>query len=414
LHKKKARLRAGYVEANKIKGDKSVYNRFTKTVCLSFLIVVPVYATRIKQLSVLQFVKEFPEATCQQCTHRYPFNMTPYPVFPQVDQNFFPSKGYFTDMFILSIANGTAYRHGSGDVFVNNCFIKETQIKNMNYFSGPEFDIQDISNIIKVPGRVAVISHIFPECYGHWIFDVLGQLALLEINNVQYDYLCVPYHSKFMKETLDLWGIDHNKIIPLTQNLCIQADTIIMATSVTQTEVMIGKNANYNADFLLKHVSQKLLSGVDLKAAESTQQFSEPSLSKIFISRKDAIAGRRFVSNEDEIFALFQPLGFKRYELTALSLPEQIALFHNATTIVSFVGSGSTNIIFCKPGTHYIEIVQKMVDATFFYVSDIFKLNYSYINNSTIPDLLYGHQHSQEETFPIEKIKNFLSENPEF
>ncbi|HSW76618.1 MAG TPA: glycosyltransferase family 61 protein [Candidatus Saccharimonadales bacterium] len=383
-------------------------NHLTKIWVLCFIIVSQIYTTRIKQVSVFDFIKEFPQATCLQCTHKYSFNMTPYPLYPQVDQNFFPSKGFFTDMFIMQVPQGTAYLHdGSGDVFLNNCFIKETQIKDMNYFAGPEFDIADISNIVTIPGRVAVISHIFPECYGHWIFDVLGQLALLEKHNIEYDYLCVPYHTKYMKEALDLWGIDRNKIIPLSQKLCIQADTIIMPTSVTQTEIRVGKNANYNVDFLLKHVSQKLLAGA--MCSKNTHTFSE----KVFISRKDAIRGRRVVSNEDEIFALFEPLGFKRYELTLLSLAQQIELFNNAKTIVSFVGSGSTNIIFCKPGTHYIEIVQKMVDATFFYVSDIFKLQYSFINNSTIPDLLYGHQHSQEDPFPLDKINFFLSQHPD-
>ncbi|MCX5924309.1 MAG: hypothetical protein NTZ68_02710, partial [Candidatus Dependentiae bacterium] len=228
--------------------------RFTHITFVSFLIFSSVFAQRIQQVSISNFIKEFPEATCIQCTHKYFFDMKPYPLYPEVDQNYFPSKGYFTDMFIVSAPLGKAYLDdGSGYVFVNNCFIKESQIKDMNYFSGQQFDVSEASNVVKVAGRVAVISHLFPDCYGHWMFDVLGQLALLEIHNVQYDYLCVPYHCKFMKETLDLWGIDRSKIIPLTQKLCIQADVIITATSVTQTEIKVGKNANYNVDFLLKH-----------------------------------------------------------------------------------------------------------------------------------------------------------------
>ncbi|MCX5923162.1 MAG: glycosyltransferase family 61 protein [Candidatus Dependentiae bacterium] len=382
---------------------------FTKIVFFSFFIVFYAQATRIKQLSASDFAKEFPQATCHQCTDKYSFDMTTYPLYQENSQQFFPSKGIFSDMFILSVPNGVAYLYDSGDIFVNNCFIKETQIKNMNYFGGQEFEIQENSNIVTVAGRVAIISHLFPECYGHWIFDVLGQLALLEINNISYDYLCVPYSSKFMQETLDLWGIDRSKIIPLTKNLHIKADFIILPTAVTQTSVMIGKNANYNADFLLKHVSNKLLNAVNIQEVEQSSQFCK----KIFISRKEAIRNRRFVPNEDEIFALFEPLGFKRYELTKLSLPEQIALFNQATSIVSFVGSGSTNIIFCKPGTQYIEIIQKMVDATFFFVSDTFKLKHSFMSNSMTSDLLYGHQHSQEEDFPLEIVKNYLQEHPE-
>jgi hypothetical protein len=268
-------------------------NNFVRTVFFSFAIIFYTQATHIKQLSALNFIKEFPQAICQQCTHKNSFDLTPYPLYQKESQQFFPSKGNFSDMFILTIPNGSAYLCDSGDIFVNNCFIKETQIKNMNYFGGQEFEIQENSDLVAVSGRVAIISHLFPECYGHWIFDVLGQLALLEINNISYDYLCAPYGSKFMQETLDLWGIDQSKIIPLTKNLHIQADAIILATAVTQTSVIIGKNANYNADFLLKYVSKKLLNSVDVQEIEKSNQFYK----KIFISRKEAIRNRRFVPN---------------------------------------------------------------------------------------------------------------------
>ena len=206
-----------------------------------------------------------------------------------------------------------------------------------------------------------------------------------------------------MQEALNIWGINPNKIIPLSSNLCLQADTIIIPTSVTQIDTLVY-GANYNVDFILQHVRQKLLGTIKSVRADTFGQ-------KIFISRKDA-GGKRMIPNEDEIFALFEPLGFKRYELTKLSLSEQIALFHNAKTLVSFLGSGSTNIMFCKPETHYIEIIQSLVDATFFYVADMFQLQYSFIDLSTLQDLKHGGPWSCAQPIPINIVQDFLDEHP--
>ncbi|MFA5999178.1 MAG: glycosyltransferase family 61 protein [Candidatus Babeliales bacterium] len=373
---------------------------------LSLLSLSNIQATTIKQVSISEFVAQYPQTNLVACTDKVPFKINPFPLYQDVAQKYFPSEGYFLETSVLEIPNGKAYLDGGGYVFVNNCFIKETEIKGLNYFSGQEFEIPHVSTNMRVSGRVAVISHLYPYCYGHFIFDVLGQLALLELNNIEYDYLCVPYGNKFMQEALQLWGIDQSKIIPLCPKLCLQASTIIMATSVTQTDKLVY-GANYNLDFILRHVSQKLLAGVGNTVLNNAQHYGQ----KIFISRKDA-GGKRAIPNEDEIFALFEPLGFKRYELTSLSLAQQIALFHNATTIVSFVGSGSTNVMFCKPGTHYVEIIQSLVDATFFYVADMFDLQYSYINNSTLQDLERGGPWAKPSEMPLNLIQDFLNENP--
>jgi len=374
---------------------------------LNLMLVFSMYSTSIKQLSIPMFIEKYSSVNCIQCTEKHPFNMTPFPLYPEFINNF-PAQGHFKPVFILQIPDGIAlfshdYYSGLNYVFFNNCFIKETQIKYFNWFNGDEFEIEDISNNVKkVQGRVAILSHHVPDCYGHWIFDILGQLAMLEIHHIEYDYLCVPYYTKFMKETLEIWGIDSSKIIPLTHQAGIQADSIIMVTPVTQIEALVAANVNYSMDFILKYIRNKLLSGVNSIHEPTT--FSN----KIFISRKNA---SRFVPNEDEIFALFEARGFQRYELTEMSIVQQIQLFYNAQTIVSFVGSGSTNIIFCRPGTHYIEIVQKTVDATFFYVADIFKLQYSYIDNSTFHDLVNGHQFTPATTFPISLVEDFLRQH---
>lgn len=376
------------------------------TLLCVFITTIPLQAKRIHQRSMLEFMQEFPEARYKQCISNYAFDHAPFPLYQEFSQSYFPSKGHHCDVFIMEIPQGKAYVDKHGYVHINDCFIKETQIKHLNFFNDQEYiDQEDCHNMKVVPGRVAIVTHLYPYCYGLWILDVLSQLALLEIYNIEYDYLLIPYGAPHLQETLDIWGIDRSKIIPLYLDVEIQADMIIKPTSVSNDDVLVVCT-NYYIDFLLNHVRNTMLKG--LESRNVVYDFPE----KIFISRNDA-GGRRAIPNEDDVFALFEPLGFRRYELTLLSMAEKISLFHNAKTIVSFIGSGSTNILFCKPGTHYIEIMQKMVEATFFYITDSFKLKYDVIDDSTYYDLVNGSPWSPSVSLSLDCVRKFLSEHPD-
>lgn len=364
-------------------------------------------ATVIRQVSLSQFLSLYPHVEQMKCSDRISVSVPQFPLYKTLEKKYFPSRVSFFPLSIIKIPKGMAYFDATGYTFLNNCFIKEMQIKHLNFFNNQNAcSVAMPSSGIKVPGTVAIVSHLYPYCYGHWIFDVLGQLALLEMHQIDYDYICIPYYKKFMKESLELWGIDSSKIIPLSLQTALCADTIVMTTPVTQTDEII-LNANYNVDFILKYVQSKLLLNLSNSAVSS--QFCK----KIFISRKDA-GGKRVIPNEDEIFALFEEIGFKRYELSLLSFAQQIALFQQAEVVVNFVGSGATNLIFCKPGTMYLEITQKMVDATFFYVAAMFGIHYYFINSSTIGDVIKNDIWAKGEVLSIQLVKDFLEKHPEF
>jgi hypothetical protein len=375
-------------------------------ISFSFLTIFSLHATRIYQKSLPEFIQDYPATNFLQCTHNYAFEHNTFPLYSHVSQKLFPPAGYHADIFIFQVLQATAYFDQSNYVFINNCFLQETQIRDLNFFQNQKYIDQEINPInVKVHGTVAIIFHLYPSCYAHWMLDIFSQLAMLELNKIAYDYLCIPYYEKFMQESLDLWHIDRKKIIPLQQGMHIQADAIIMMTSVSRADV-IASCSNYYVDFLLRYTRNKLLNGV--KSLNLKQQFAE----KIFISRKDA-GGKRAIPNEDEVFELFKPLGFVRYELRGLSVAEKIALFAQAKTIVSFVGSGSTNIIFCQPGTHYIEITQKMVEASYFFIADSFNLQYSSIDDSTCYDLYYGLPSSPAAALSLDRVKEFISQHPD-
>jgi hypothetical protein len=283
----------------------------------------------------------------------------------------YTKKGYFKELFVLSIYQGIV-QGKKGYVLIDDQMIKElVWDQRFSYTYLPDVFKIDEKNIQKIPGRVAVISQFGYDNYFHWINEVLGRLALLEMHNIEYDWLYVADEKKYAKETLDLWGIDSSKIIsPKDNNFCIQADELIVPSLVSN--VSIGSDHAHAGGFInpitMKYVRNKLL-----LAAQKKDINSSSFAKKIFISRKDT---HRRILNEDEIFDLFQEKGFVRYELSKMSAAEQIMLFHNAEIIIAEHGAGITNILFAKPNTKFFEIFQALVDSCFWWQSTIAGLQY--------------------------------------
>lgn len=286
----------------------------------------------------------------------------------------FPHKGYFEELFILSIPQGVVQGE-MGYVFINNQLPDEMA-------RGDRFEcLQNIpkikgDNIQKVSGRVAVIAQHGADKryanYYHWVCEVLGRLAMLEIAGIEYDWLYVAMPKRFMKETLKLWNIDFSKIIePTDDYFCIQADELIVPSMVINTSVGHVHAGNFQHPVTLQYVREKLLQSTQLKNIDISKY---PK--RIFISRNDSYNSRKIL-NEDEIFELFTSKGFVRYELTKLSVLEQIMLFNNADIVVSEQGSGLSNIVFCKPKTKIIELHQAMIDNCFWWISYVFGLDYT-------------------------------------
>lgn len=284
----------------------------------------------------------------------------------------FPHQGFFKELFILTIPEGKV-QGTFGHVFIDDKLSDEmARAHRYDCLIAPKLDD---NSFLKIPGKVAVIAqHGAGSCwsnYYHTLYEVFGRLAILEMNAIEYDWLYIPTDKKFVREILELWGIDSEKIIsPPNEYFAIQSDELIVPSLVINTSAGHKHSGNFQHPVTLKYIRDKLLKSAQHKKID-VSHFSK----KVFITRKDSYNGRRF-SNEDEVFALFEKKGFKRYSLCNLSVVEQILLFNNAEIVVSEQGSGLTNILFCKPGTKVVEIFQALIDNCFWWVSQLFQLNY--------------------------------------
>jgi hypothetical protein len=282
---------------------------------------------------------------------------------PLTDNHFLhPYNGFFTETFILTIPQGKVFGR-DGWVLVNDILIQELIWQNVYL---PKHTLQEAKKsppLIK-KGRVAVITQTGYHYYYHWLVEVLGRLALLEMQGIEYDFIYVPTHLAYMKQTLALWGIDSTKIIEASDDYILEADELIVPSLVSSVIVAgCPRLVHYIPSYIVQYIRAKLLNAI--KQYENVYQFN----TKIFISRQDASA--RNIINEDEVFALLEQFGFQRYHLTKMSIKEQIILFKNAEIIIGPLGSGLSNILFCNPDVKMRELYQARRDCTIWNLSQM-------------------------------------------
>ncbi len=356
----------------------------------------------IKTISIYDLLPHHPEIQYFKCHDQQFFNYKPFSlsIFPDLQ----PYHGLWAETFVTIIPNGQVYSH-HGFIRYNDCVITEffSQVGPIQAHIDYAHKEKPQKSPVIIHGKVAVITRIFANSYSHWTYDILGRLALLDIANIDYDWLYVPYHLSFMKEMLTAWGVDPKKIIiPYDQTSYVQADQLIVP-SIPYRRLHIPNThfyedsglASYFTPWLIEFLRNKFLPLISNK----TNSFSK----KIFISRQKA--GIRKIVNENEIFELFKPFGFVRYNLEELSFLEQVLLFKNATAIVAAHGAGLTNLIFCDKKTTMVEIFQERSDLTYFYLAQTLQLNYHYIATCTFKYVL-GHQ---DTIINPSLIQNFIT-----
>jgi hypothetical protein len=317
-----------------------------------------------------------------------------------------PTKVTFDETFVLKIQNGKTYSH-YGWIFIDNKLPKEFIWKKMdwNLSSAENPNNYDFK---KIPGRVAVLGQLAFFNYYHWIHEILCRLAMLDILNIEYDYLYVPATSKFMLETLKLWGVEEHKIIqPYNEMYAIQADELIvpsLVTNVTYESNSCTCFSSYSNHFLLSYVKNKLLTKAKEYPVE--KKFNK----RFFTSRKDTTL--RKILNETELIELFKNYNIDSYNLSELSVIEQIQLFHNAEVVIGPHGANLTNIIFCKPGTVVIELLQNFNQTQPFFTSQMFDLHHFRIKTT---DFIWKYNDiNVDSSIPLDLIQNILENMTSF
>ncbi len=327
-------------------------NQVKTYILFNLLLSVSSLITAISIKPLNEIREKFPEIGYTKVRDSHYLDFTPIAITNETPEDFL-----MPESFILTIPQGRIWGD-CGHVLIGKHLAHElvwefSPLKDSAQARGA---LQS-SPRIKISGRVATIAQEWGQNYYHWIFEILPRLLMLEEQQIDFDYLYVPAMTRpFQRQTFKLFNIPEEKIIQAITGSCIEVDELIVPSYVARTF------------FSLPTVMKKIKDRLMVLRADAT--FNE----KIFISRR--LSTYRRVINEDDLFALFEPLGFVRYDLENLSFGEQIALFNGAKVIVAPHGAGLTNILFCDPGTKIIELFQEHENMTYAHLVQTLNLEY--------------------------------------
>jgi len=218
---------------------------------------------------------------------------------------------------------------------------------------------------VALEGVSAVLAGVGRLNYFHWMMDLLPRFFLLREAGFAWGgiehFLIGEYGARFQKESLAILGVPESRCVacdPASHFRC--ANLLVPSTPGNP-----GNPPAWACDFLR-----------EIFLADAPAPPPAGGGRKIYVSR----AGARFrrVLNGDEVERALAARGFETVRLEELTVREQARLFAAADVVVAPHGAGCTNVVFCRPGTAFVEIfAPRYVMACYWAISAHRRLRYA-------------------------------------
>lgn len=192
---------------------------------------------------------------------------------------------------------------------------------------------------LDVPGRVATLASRGDANYYHFMMDAVSRLGVLEQcpEVAPPDRWYVAAETRFQRELLDMCGITEDRRIDRMCHPHLRAECLVVPGPPSMPVV----NPPWVVAFL-----RNLLLPPDLGRVVGRW---------IYASRGES-SNNRGVVNETAVRQQLVERGFTVVDAGAMSVPEQITTFAQASVIVAPHGAAITNIVFTSPGAHLVEL----------------------------------------------------------
>jgi hypothetical protein len=241
----------------------------------------------------------------------------------------------FPESFVMTLQNGRVYGEGT-TITPQNAVLADTAIDFHRHTKHHQLlHEKHICSPERFDGRLAVISSPGSSNYFHWTLDSLPRFNLLARAEKTIDAYYVHNNCRFQQEWLQKLGITSDKIISASPNRHIEARELIVPSFAG----LPGLPSPESLEFLRGFRPENLRG----KGA------------RIYISRSDS--KRRRILNEQHLLPILKKHGFTIVHPGRISVEEQMAVFAEAEIIVAPHGAELTNLVYCQPGTHIVEIL---------------------------------------------------------
>lgn len=227
--------------------------------------------------------------------------------------------------------------------------------------------------------------------YYDFIFLVAAKLCRIKdaLSPEEFEKIPIAYPlfgTSYESEYMQMLGVHSNRLINTTE------------TKVTSTKVITGNSARWYPNpsdiaSLKRHIAGKF-------------QPIKTDSKRIYISRKD----RRKIVNEAELIPVLQKFGFVIIEDKPRSIISQISLYYNASFILGPHGASFSNIIWCQPGTHLVELFSSNYAPDFFlYLATMNNMKYSAYYEQAPQKTNYLEALVEDIYVDVTKLDQFLS-----
>ncbi|MCH9627487.1 MAG: hypothetical protein S4CHLAM2_11280 [Chlamydiales bacterium] len=204
---------------------------------------------------------------------------------------------------------------------------------------------------------VVTLTAGWQNAFYHWMYEVLPRIHLVEKSgDVQGANLYVAAGKNYQKASLGLLGVPKERIINAGDYDAISTPHLLVPSTPTLP-------TSWGCQFLRDRI---------------LPQLKKRARTRLYVSRRDA--DKRRVVNEEEVYALLQQYGFERVELADRPLREQMELFHAAEMVVGPHGAGFSHLVFCHPGTPFLEFFHPgYVNVCYWHLSNVTRHPYYYL-----------------------------------
>lgn len=254
----------------------------------------------------------------------------------------------------------------------------------------------DRRTVKKVSGIIALFSQyqdgIMYGGYYDYVFHVAGKLSRIKDamtgDDLSSFFISYPkFGTAYEEEFLKLLDIDVDKVVDSRK------------CQLISSHVITGNSAHWYPNIhdissLRKNVFEKVR---PVKTAPK----------RIYISR----ACRRNIINEDELIELLKKYDFTVVEDKPRSIEEQVSIYYNASFIIGPHGASFSNLIWCQPKAHLMELFSPNYAPDFFqYLAGIMEMTYSaYYEGPADPSISYTDGLVEDIYVSIPKLESYLN-----
>lgn len=231
-----------------------------------------------------------------------------------------------------------------------------------------------IENVERVHGASLAIFDQFAQRrnYCHWLYDWYGRIVAASLLGIKCDHIVGAFPPQEDFELSALGAIDGalRKFVAIEDGKRYVFDKLLLPSDTEHR----WRHPMYDGHREIVAEARRIL----LPPGPS---LSAPT--KLYVPRRH----NRKVLNEPDLLNLLLAHGFIAIDTDALTLREQISYFQSARAIVAPHGAALTNVLFCEPGAHMLELFPREGGSvSFFAMSNAVGLRYScYMDRDSEP-----------------------------